>query len=140
MGTRATAGTRVLCCGTFDHLHPGHESFLQQAAELGDELVVIVARDENVTRLKGRPPSQNEDLRRSAVAGVDCVAQARLGHRGANLLRVVGEVAPDVIALGYDQRPPAGLAEAFPRCRIAVLEPFCPDRYKSSLMREAKDR
>lgn len=131
---------RVLCCGTFDHLHPGHEAFLRQAADLGDELVVVVARDENVARLKGRGPSQGEEARLAAVAEVGFVTAARLGNRGADLLRVVTESAPDIIALGYDQRAPAGLAEAFPGCQIVALKPFHPDKYKSSLIREAREQ
>ena len=35
---------RVMCCGTFDYLHPGHLSFIAQAAALGDDLYVVVAR------------------------------------------------------------------------------------------------
>ena len=133
-------GKRVLCCGTFDRLHPGHEFFLRRAAALGSELVVIVARDDNVTRLKGRPPTQDEETRRRGVAALDFVDEARLGNRGTDLLRAAAGVDPDIIALGYDQRPPPGLAAAFPKCRITTLEPFRPDRYKSSLMREAREQ
>ena len=133
-------GKRVLCCGTFDHLHPGHAAFLRQAAGLGGELVVVVARDENVTRIKGRGPAQDEETRRAAVADLKFVAEARLGNRGADLLRAVTEVGPDVIALGYDQSPPPGLSRAFPACEIIPLDPFCPDKYKSSIMREARER
>ncbi|MGD1075360.1 MAG: adenylyltransferase/cytidyltransferase family protein, partial [Thermodesulfovibrionales bacterium] len=47
---------RVVCAGTFDHLHPGHLNFLEQASALGNELIVIVARDETVKRIKGIAP------------------------------------------------------------------------------------
>ncbi|MFH1571132.1 MAG: adenylyltransferase/cytidyltransferase family protein [Gemmatimonadota bacterium] len=132
-------GKRVLCCGTFDQLHPGHDAFLRQASGLGSELVVVVARDENVARIKGRPPLQDEETRRAAIGALGYVTEARLGNRGADLLRVVAEVAPQVIALGYDQRVPAGLAAAFPDCQIVVLDPYQPDRFKSSLMRKARE-
>ena len=126
---------RVLCCGTFDHYHPGHESYLRQAAALGTELWVVVARDENVERLKGRRPDQPETQRLSALAGVPWVTEVRLGYPGSNLLRIVEEIAPDVIALGYDQKAPPGLREAFPGCDIVVLEAHHPEKYKSSLFR-----
>lgn len=126
---------RVLCCGTFDHYHPGHESYLRQAAALGTELWVVVARDENVERLKGRRPDQPETQRLSALAGVPWVTEVRLGYPGSNLLRIVEEIAPDVIALGYDQKAPPGLREAFPSCDIVVLEAHHPEKYKSSLFR-----
>ena len=126
---------RVLCCGTFDHFHPGHRSFLEQAARLGEELCVVVARDGNVERLKGRAPDHDEETRLAAVRAQEIVHEARLGHPGANLLKVVADVDPDIIALGYDQRVPRGLAEAFPDCEIVTLESFEPERYKSSLIR-----
>jgi len=130
---------RVLCCGTFDLLHPGHESYLAQAAGLGEELIVVVARDENVKRLKGRRPSQGENVRRAAVEKLEVVTEARLGNSGEHFLRVVDEIDPDVIALGYDQGAPAGLAEAFPRCQIVTMEPHCPEKYKSSYFRKKVD-
>lgn len=126
---------RVLSCGTFDHLHPGHRSFLEQAAALGRELVVVIARDENVRRLKGRSPDHDEEERRSRVESLGIADQVRLGHPGADFLRVVVEVQPEIIALGYDQRPPPGLQEAFPQVKIVVLKPFFPEKYKSSFFR-----
>ena len=33
---------RVICFGTFDHLHPGHLNYFQQAKELGDYLIVVI--------------------------------------------------------------------------------------------------
>ncbi len=130
-------GIRVLCCGTFDYLHPGHVSFLRQAAALGDELVVVVARDANVARVKGRLPIHGEEDRRQAVEALGIARQVRLGHPGADLLQIVADVAPDVIALGYDQAAPAGLAEAWPQGRLVRLAPHEPWRYKSSLLRRA---
>lgn len=127
---------RVLCAGTFDHFHPGHDYFLRQAAALGDELWVVVARDENVNRIKGRPPDQSEEERLSTVAVHEAVSRARLGYPGADFLRVVADIDPQVIALGYDQKPPPGLAQAFPHCRIVSLGAYQPERYKSSLMRQ----
>jgi FAD synthetase len=127
-----------LCCGTFDYFHPGHDSFLKQAAALGDRLYVVVARDANVKRIKGKAPDQDEDLRLRSVAAHASVDDARLGYPGADFLRVVRDIEPQLIALGYDQRSPAGLAEAFPNCRIITLDAYQPDRYKSSLMRGSR--
>ena len=81
-------------------------------------------------------PSQEEDERRAAVEMVEVVTEARLGNRGEHFLQVVEEVDPDVIALGYDQRAPAGLAEAFPKCEIVTMKPHCPEKYKSSYFRK----
>ncbi len=128
--------TRVLCCGTFDYLHPGHEYFLRQAASLGDELVVVVARDENVNRIKGHYPDHREEERRANVASLGIADWVQLGYEGQNLLQVVGDITPDIIALGYDQRCPPDLAARFPQCRVVVLDALQPERYKSSFIRQ----
>ncbi len=128
--------TRVLCCGTFDYLHPGHESFLRQAASLGDELYVVIARDENVHRIKGHYPDHGEEARRTQVESLGIADRVQLGYEGQNLLQVVGDIAPDVIALGYDQRCPPELATRFPNCKVVVLEAHQPERYKSSFIRQ----
>ena len=130
---------RVLCCGTFDYLHPGHISFLQQAATLGSQLFVVVARDENVRRIKGRYPDHTEEERKAALEGLDLVDDVRLGYPGgrSNFLRVVADIEPDIVALGYDQQAPTGLREALPNGEIVFLEPHFPDKYKSSLFRRS---
>ena len=130
--------TRVLCCGTFDFLHPGHLYFLKQASELGSELYVVVARDENVNKIKGRYPTHNEEERRKKVEELDYVDKARLGYPGMNFLKVVKEINPDIIALGYDQKAPPGLQEGFPHSKIVTLGSLHPDKFKSSIYRNSK--
>lgn len=132
-------GTRVLCCGTFDNLHPGHIAYLEQAATLGTELYVVVARDENVKRIKGRLPEQSEDLRKNRLAQEASVDRAYLGYPGNNFLKIVSDIKPDIIALGYDQKSPPGLAEAFPDCQIKILAPYHPEKYKSSIFRRTQE-
>ncbi|EQD52190.1 glycerol-3-phosphate cytidyltransferase, partial [mine drainage metagenome] len=51
----AEMGVRVMATGVFDLLHPGHLYFLTEARKLGDELVVVVARDQTARRLKHEP-------------------------------------------------------------------------------------
>ena len=126
---------RVLCCGTFDLLHPGHRDFLRQAAALGDRLCVVVARDDNVERLKGRRPIEDQDARLAKISGLEEVDEAYLGYPGRNFMRIVADIEPQTIALGYDQKAPPGLQEHFPQCRIVVLEPHRPDKYKTTLYR-----
>jgi 3,4-dihydroxy 2-butanone 4-phosphate synthase len=93
--------TRVMATGVFDILHPGHLSFLSQARNLGDELVVVVARDSTVARQK-RHPINSERARREMVESLGIVDIAVLGYE-ADPIRIVQELRPDIIALGYDQ-------------------------------------
>jgi len=93
---------RVMATGVFDILHPGHVFFLQEAKKLGDELVVVVARDSTVERLKHKPV-MNEEIRRFMVESLKPVDRAVLGHED-DMYKTVEEVKPDIIVLGYDQK------------------------------------
>jgi len=92
---------KVLVAGTFDILHPGHIYLLEEAAKLGD-VYVIVARDRNVEKLKGRLPVFNERERMKIVESLRFVKKAVLGDTG-DFFRAVVEIDPDIIFLGPDQ-------------------------------------
>ena len=92
--------TRVVAQGTFDLLHPGHVHYLQDAAEMGDELHVIIARAENVTHKE--PPVIPNEQRREMVAALKPVDEAHVGHP-EDIFVPIERIDPDVIALGYDQ-------------------------------------
>lgn len=64
----------VFTNGCFDLLHVGHVHCLQEAASMGDVLVVAVNSDESVRRLKGtgRPVVKDKD-RATMVAALECV-------------------------------------------------------------------
>ena len=93
---------RVVATGVFDLLHPGHIHFLRAARELGDELVVIVANDATVRRMK-REPIVSATVRAEMVASLKPVDQAIVGREGNMLDIVVEEIKPHIIALGHDQ-------------------------------------
>ncbi|MGA1821833.1 MAG: 3,4-dihydroxy-2-butanone-4-phosphate synthase [Thermoplasmatota archaeon] len=96
-------GIRVLATGVFDLLHPGHLHYLNEAKALGDELVVVVARDSTVKEMKHHPVT-DERIRRQMVEGLKMTDWAVLGYEG-DRIRIVRELQPDVIALGHDQLP-----------------------------------
>lgn len=131
-----------MCFGTFDALHPGHEDYFRQAREHGDHLVVVVARDTTVVDVKGDLPSMNEEARLMAVQNHPLVDEAVLGNPD-DKYRIIEEVQPDIICLGYDQETftdtldveltRRGLAANVMRC-----EAYFPDTFKSSLLRGAR--
>lgn len=92
---------RVMTTGVFDILHLGHVHMLQEAKSYGDELVVVVARDETARQRKHEPVNA-EDVRVQLVQALKPVDRAVLGHRG-DIFRIVTEIRPDIIALGFDQ-------------------------------------
>jgi len=96
----------VLASGVFDLIHYGHIRFLEEAKKLGGQgskLVVIIATDETVRKLKGKKPIIPEDQRRAVVEALKVVDEALLGYEDADFGAVIEKVKPDVIALGYDQ-------------------------------------
>lgn len=137
---KAHKRVRVLAFGTFDLLHLGHMYYLQHAKRLGDELIVIVARDANVKKSKGNFPVQNERTRVQLVGALKCVDKAVLGNEG-NIFEKVSEINPDVIAMGYDQKPAGSvvkkeLAKRGLRPEIVRLKPFRKSAHKSSILRK----
>jgi FAD synthetase len=98
---RARTKTRVVTTGVFDLIHLGHIHMLQAAKGHGDELIVIIARDETVLKQKHNPINP-EEVRRQIVENLKPVDRAVLGHRG-DIYQIITELQPDVIALGFDQ-------------------------------------
>lgn len=93
--------TRIVATGTFDIIHPGHLFYLDQSRALGDELYVIVAREQNV---KHKPkPIIPEDQRLAMVLGLKPVDHAVLGDL-TDKFRPIREIKPDIITIGFNQR------------------------------------
>lgn len=98
---------RVLAAGCFDLLHYGHLKYLEEAKKLGGEnaeLIVVVARDSTIIKRKGHPPIMNEEHRRALVEALKPVDKAILGREDFDIISIINEVKPDIIALGYDQK------------------------------------
>lgn len=129
---------KVLVFGTFDILHKGHEYFLEKAASHGN-LYVVVARDRTVKTIKGDKPLHNEKKRFERIAGLDYVCKAVLGHLG-NKLRIVEDIAPDIICLGYDQHffidELFNYLETHKDIEVIKIAPYMAHKYKSSLIRK----
>jgi len=128
----------VVAQGTFDVLHPGHLHYLRDAATMGERLVVIVARSDNVTHKES--PVVPGPQRREMVEGLDPVDEARLGHP-EDIFVPIEEIRPDVIALGYDQHHDeadiaAALGERGLDCDVRRASAYEPD-YDGALLSTA---
>ena len=137
--------------GVFDLLHPGHVNFLRQAKKLGDYLVVSVARDINVKKIKGLAALKSEKQRAAALKKLNFVDKVVLGRLGSPWPHIKKE-NPDVIALGYDQknyirnqgtgfrgqeqRLELELRKHGLKTKVVRLKSFKPELYKSSRLRE----
>ncbi len=102
---RANGETLVMTNGCFDILHAGHVSYLQQAAALGDRLIVAVNVDETVRRLKGPDRPVNDLQRRMTVlAALGCVDWV-VAFSEETPERLICQVAPDYLVKGGDNDP-----------------------------------
>ncbi len=130
----------VLAFGTFDILHPGHLSYLSQARSLGERLVVVIATDANVGKIRGKPPVNSQGQRKALVEALRIVDEALIGFED-DMIKSVEKVKPDIVALGYDQkRSEEELSRVFYerglKAKIVRMKPYKEDVYKSTKIRE----
>jgi len=132
---------RVVATGTFDGVHEGHKFFLNKAKSLGDWLGVVIARDTTVETIKGHTPTYNESERHALVESLHIADVVVLGYPG-DKYRILTELEPGIIALGYDQQTFTKNLENELKIRdinatIVRIEAFHPEKYKSSLIKKA---
>ncbi len=125
MADKRTKPKVVLASGVFDLLHLGHVRFLEEAKRAGGKnakLVVIIARDSTVERMKGKKPIMSEDQRRSLVESLKVVDEAVLGYEGLGISEVIEKIKPDIIALGYDQTEMEQAVKNYFNSKYAAVE------------------
>ncbi len=139
---KMTKRTKVLAFGTFDFIHPGHLAYLKWAKRQGGRgagLTVIIARDVNVRKIKGRPPFFGEKERLQVISSLAIVDRACLGLSG-DRYRVLLREKPDVVCLGYDQRDAETAIRHFLlkhglHAKVVRAKGKKTSRFKSSLVR-----
>lgn len=124
--------------GTFDGLHEGHLDFFKQARQYGDFLVAAVGRDSNIKKLK-RVPKKNEQERLADLKKCTLVDQALLG-REDDPYKIIEDINPDVICLGYDQKFFADDLESelkkrgLEKIKVYRLKSYKPEQFHSSIL------
>ncbi len=102
----------VFTNGCFDILHAGHVSYLGQAADLGDMLIVAVNSDASVRGLKGdgRPVNALEQ-RMQVLAGLEAVDYV-IAFDTSDPESLIRQLQPDVLVKGedYEESEIAGAA------------------------------
>ena len=133
---------KVMVFGVFDLLHPGHVSFLKQAKKLGSFLIVSVARDVNVKKIKGKPPVFPEKKRVEILKRMKLANKIVLGGLKDPMEHIKKE-SPDIIALGYDQKTYvddliAQLRKRGLKTKVIRLRSFKPEVFKSTILRKKR--
>jgi FAD synthetase len=130
----------VFIGGGFEIIHFGHVHTISRAKKLGDALIVSVARDSTIRRRKGREPVVGERDRAKLLSALRDVDAAILGSKD-DIYVTLEKVAPDVVALGYDQHHMEEdiMKEAGARglkLRVVRLDSPIPDVKTTRLLRE----
>ncbi|MCT9621702.1 D-glycero-beta-D-manno-heptose 1-phosphate adenylyltransferase [Curtobacterium sp. C2H10] len=100
------AGRRIVFTnGCFDVVHRGHTTYLRQARDLGDLLVVALNDDDSVRRLKGpeRPINPAED-RAGVLAALACVDLVTVFATDTPI-PLIERLHPEVYVKGGDYSP-----------------------------------
>jgi rfaE bifunctional protein nucleotidyltransferase chain/domain len=99
---RAAGEHIVFTNGVFDLLHRGHVEYLEEAAALGDRLVVGINTDASVRRLKGADrPLAPERERGELLEALECVDLV-VPFDEDTPERLIAEITPDVLVKGGD--------------------------------------
>ena len=97
----------VLAFGSFDIIHPGHLYYLKKAKQYGNKLIVVVARDDSIRKLKNRKPVFNQKDRAVIVNSLKIVDNAVVGKKITNLsdrYEIFKKYKPNVVVFGHDQK------------------------------------
>lgn len=135
---------RIMVFGTFDGLHKGHLDFFRQALRLTRDpfLIISIARDKNVAKIKGKSPLLSEKERMNLIKRRELADKVVLAGARNHIPHIARE-NPDIIALGYDQKAyVAGLKKSLKEkgilTKIIRLKPFKERRYKNHLLNKKR--
>ncbi len=144
MTDKKNQSKRIMVFGTFDGLHKGHLNFFKQARKLAQNpfLIVSIARDKNVFKIKGRHPVFNEKERVVLVKNCPLVDKVVLSNLKNHIPHIIKE-NPSIIALGYDQKNyvknlKKDLKNKGVLVKIVRLNPYKEKIYKNRLLKKSK--
>jgi D-beta-D-heptose 7-phosphate kinase/D-beta-D-heptose 1-phosphate adenosyltransferase len=92
----------VFTNGCFDILHVGHVTYLQQAKQLGDYLIVAINDDDSITRLKGPGRPINTVEQRLAVLASLGVVDWVVSFADDTPKRLLKLLQPNILVKGGD--------------------------------------
>lgn len=131
---------KVIAFGTFDGLHPGHIYYLEKAKKFG-EVIVVIARDSTVRKVKKRKTLLNEKERKKMIESLKVVDKAVLGSKKGKKFGILKKLKPEVIVLGYDQKPSLKelrkeLKKMKLKAQVKRIKAWQPKKFKSSKLKK----
>ena len=140
MNIKPTPVPIVVIFGIFDVIHEGHRHFLREARAYGGRLIAVVGRDGAAVELKNQRPRYPEELRVARLREEPGVDEALLGDIELSSYRVLEDLEPDLICLGYDQLELGKDLMRWMRRKgkelpVRYLSPYQPKKLHTSLIR-----
>ena len=99
---KADGNKVVFTNGVFDLLHIGHITYLAQAAELGDKLIVGLNADSSVKRIKGEDRPVNDQNSRALLLAALFFVDAVVVFEEDTPRQLITALLPDVLVKGAD--------------------------------------
>ena len=94
----------IATSGCFDIIHAGHVTYLEEAKDKGDILIVFLNSDVSVKSLKGNNrPIVNQNERAIVIAGLECVDYVSIFDEKTPCQSIL-KCKPDVFIKGGDYR------------------------------------
>lgn len=130
----------VFTNGCFDILHIGHLRYLQEAAKLGDILVIGLNSDDSVRRLKGKERPINNEMDRAEMLGMLGFVDYIAVFDEDTPLELIKRIQPDVLVKGGDYKPEevVGWKEVEGWDGSLVLFPFVEGRSSTSIIEKIR--
>ena len=97
-------GTIGFTCSTFDLLHAGHITMLEEATHHCDYLIVGVQSDPSIDRPDKNSPIQSHEERLGLVSSIKFVDEVKPYDTESDLVDILKEVNPDIRILGADHK------------------------------------
>lgn len=115
---------------------------MKQARKFGDHLIVVVARDKTVLKIKKQGTVNSEQHRMKIIKESKLANKVILGSLG-DKYRVIKMHKPNIICLGYDQKffvdkLTDRIKKYKLKTKIIRLKPYKPEIYKSSKLRKIR--
>lgn len=99
---RAKGDKLVFTNGCFDLLHRGHVSYLADAADLGDRLIIGVNTDASVSSIKGPHRPLKDEISRSLILAALAFTDAIILFGEPTPIDLITSLSPDVLVKGGD--------------------------------------
>lgn len=131
----------VFTNGCFDILHIGHIHYLQEAAKLGDMLVVGLNSDASVERIKGPKRPINSELERAEImCALEFIDYVVIFEEDTPL-NLIKKIQPDVLVKGGDylNEYVVGTNEVEARGGKLVLIPFVEGKSTSNIIKKIQN-